>query len=130
MYTVLCTNISKSVDLTSITGAVKHKRSFIFAEFIILALPSSSNMVLFTAPLCCLFILGVMCLTTASSPSGYDGKIVQQAVVAAKLYNKPMGCSASYYSAEGWAYRTSMQPGMPRFSGGETTSHPNIDTFG
>ena len=23
-----------------------------------------------------------------------------------------------------------MQPGMFRFSGGETTSHPNIDTFG
>ena len=29
--------------------------------------------------------------------------------------------------AEGYAYRTSMQPGTPRFSGGETTSRPNID---
>ena len=28
--------------------------------------------------------------------------------------------------AEGYAYRTSMQPGTPRFSGGETKSRPNI----
>ena len=48
-------------------------------------------MALSTAPLCCLILLGVVYLTTASpAPFGYDRGTLEQAVVAAKLYNQPV----------------------------------------
>ena len=46
-------------------------------------------MILFTAPLCCLFLLGVVCLTTASPALvDRDGDLLHQAMVSAKISNQ------------------------------------------